>query len=71
MAIHVVRYANVSKQAMLLDAVNVGPLKWCVCRCDLCLLVHEGMNNISNIKVQLKTRSGNVNIGRWTSTNRN
>ena len=71
MGIHVLRYANVSKQAMLLVAVNVGPLKWRICRCDLCLLVHEGMNNISNIKVQLNTCSGNANIGQWTSTNRN
>ena len=26
------------------------------------LNVHEGMNHISNVKVHLKTRSGNVNI---------
>ena len=27
--------------------------------------VHEGMNLISNVKVHLKTRSGNVNILEW------
>ena len=29
---------------------------------DLKLSVHEGMKGISNVKVHLKTRSGNVNI---------
>ena len=62
MAIRVQRHANVSKQATLLDGVEFGPLKWHVCGCGLNRFVHEGMNGISNVKVHLKTRSGNVNI---------
>ena len=62
MVIHVQRHANVSKQAMLLDGLDVSTLKWRVCRCGLNRSVHEGMNYISNVKVRLKTRSGNVNI---------
>ena len=62
MAIRVQPQANVSKQATFLDGVDVDPLKWCVCGCGLNQFVHEGMNGISNVKVHLKTRSGNVNI---------
>ena len=35
--------------------------------CGLNRFVHEGMNHISNVKVHLKTRSGNVNIDRVTA----
>ena len=66
MAIRVKRHANVSKQATLLDGLDVSPLKWRVCGCGLNRFVHEGMNHISNVKVQLKTRSGNVNKGIMT-----
>ena len=62
MAIRVQRHANVSKQATLLDGLDVSPLKWRVCGCGLHQLVHEGMNHISNVKVHLKTGSRNVNI---------
>ena len=62
MAIHVQRHANVSKQATLLDGLDVSPPKWCVCGCGLNRFVHEGMNDISNVKVHLKTINGNVNI---------
>ena len=64
MAIRVQRHANVSKQATLLDGIDVSPLKWRVhvCGCGLNQFVHKGMNHISNVKVHLKTRSGNVNI---------
>ena len=62
MAIHVQRHANVSKQATLLDGLDVSPLKWRVCWCGLNRFVHEGMKHISNVKVHLKTCSGNVNI---------
>ena len=62
MAIHVQRHANVSKQATLLDGLDVSPLKWGECGCGLNRFVHEGMNHISNVKVHLKTHSGNVNI---------
>ena len=62
MAIHVQRHANVSKQAMLLDGLDVSPLKWRICGCGLNQFVQEGMNHISNVKVHLKTCSGNVNI---------
>ena len=62
MAIRFQRHANVSKQATLLDGLDVSPLKWRVCGCGLNRFVHEGMNHISNVKVHLTTRSGNVNI---------
>ena len=62
MAIRVQRHANVSKQATLLDGLDVSPLKWRVCGCGLNRFVHEGMNHISNVEVHLKARSGNVNI---------
>ena len=62
MAIRVQRHTNVSKQARLLDGLDVSPLKWRVCGCGLNRFVHEGLNHISNVKVHLKTRSGNVNI---------
>ena len=64
MVIHVQRHANISKQATLLDGLDVSPLKWRVCGCGFNRFVHEGqgMNHISNIEVHLKTRSGNVNI---------
>ena len=62
MAIRVQRHTNVSKQATLLDGIDVGPLKWRVCGCGLNWLVNEGMNDISNVTVHFKTRSGNVNI---------
>ena len=62
MAIRVQRHANVSKQATLLDGLDVSPLKWRACGCGLNRFVHEGMNHISNVEVHLKTRSGNVNF---------
>ena len=54
MTIRVQRHANVSKQATLLDGLDVSPLKWRVCGCGLNRFVHEGMNHISNVKVHLK-----------------
>ena len=62
MAIHVQRHTNVSKQATLLDGLDVNPLKSRVSGCGLNQFVHEGMNHISNLEFHLKTRSGNVNI---------
>ena len=44
-----------------MDGVDVGPPKQRVCWRRLNRSVHEAMNNISNVKVHLKTRSGNVN----------
>ena len=61
MAIRVQRHANVSKQATLLERLDVSPLKWRVYGCGLNRSVHEGMNHISNVEFHLKTRSGNVN----------
>ena len=55
MAICVQRRTNVSKQATLLDVLDVSPLKWRVCGCALNPFVHEGMNHISNVEVHLKT----------------
>ena len=62
MTMRVQRHTNISNQATLLDGLDVSPLKCCVCGCGLNRFVHEGMNHISNVKVHLKTRSGNVNI---------
>ena len=62
MAIRVKRHTNVSKQATLLDGLDVSPLKLRVCGCGLNRIVHEAMNHISNVEVHLKTGSGNVNI---------
>ena len=62
MAMRVQRHAKNSKQATLLGGLDVSPLKWRVCGCGINPFVHEGMNHISNVKVHLKTRSGNVNI---------
>ena len=50
MAIRVQRHANVSKQATLLDDVDVSTLKWRICGCGLNRFVLEGMNGISNVK---------------------
>ena len=61
MAIRVQRHVNISKQATLLDGLDIGPLKWRVCGCGLNRFVHEGMNGILHVKVYLKTSSGNVN----------
>ena len=58
------RHANVSKQATLLDRLDVSPLKWRVCGCGSNRFAHEGMNHILNVKVHIKTCSGNVNIVR-------
>ena len=66
MAIHVQRHTNVSKQATLLGGLEVSQLKWRVCGCGSNRFVHECMNHISNAKVHLKIRSGNVNIIRCT-----
>ena len=66
MAIRVQHHANVSKQATLLNRLDDSPLKWRVCGCGLNRSVHEDMNHISNVKVHLKTRSGNVNIQKYT-----
>ena len=62
MAICVQRHESVSKQTTLLDGHDVSPLKWRIYGCGLIRFVHRGMNHISNVKVHLKTRSGNVNI---------
>ena len=66
MAICVQLHANVSKQATLLDGLEVNPLKWRVCGCGLNRFVHECMNHISNVNIHLKTHSGNVKIKLYT-----
>ena len=50
MLIHVQRHASIGKQIVLLDGINVGPLKWCVCGCGLNRYVHEDMDSISKCK---------------------
>ena len=62
MAIRVQCHKNVSKQATLLDGLEVSLLKWCGCGCGLNRFVHEGISHISNVKIHLKTGSGNVNM---------
>ena len=62
MAICAQRHTNLNNQTTLLDGVDVGPPKWGVCGRGLNGSVHEGMKDISNVKVHLKTHSGNVNI---------
>ena len=62
MAIRVQRHTNVSKQAALLDGLDVSPLKLRICGCGLKRFVHEVMNHILHVEVHLKTRSGNVNF---------
>ena len=62
MAISDQYHANVSKQTTLLDGIDVGPPKWCVCGRGLNQFVHDDMNTNSMVKVHLKTCSGNVNI---------
>ena len=65
MAIRVQRHANVSKQTTLsciwmdLTLARSNGAYVGVAEIDF---VHEGMNHISNVKVHLKTSSGNVNI---------
>ena len=53
---------QINKQKTLLDGVGIGQLKQRVCWPGLNRSLHEAMNNISNVKVYLKTHSGNVNI---------
>ena len=62
MVIRVQCHANVSKQTMLSNVVDVGPPKWHICGNGLNGSVYECMNDISNVKVHLKNYSGNLNI---------
>ena len=62
MVIHARCHTNIGKQTTLLDGVDAGPPKWRVLRRGLNGSVNEGMKDISNVKVHLKTHSGNVNI---------
>ena len=64
MAIRGQRQTNASKQTTLLDGVGFGPPKWCVYGRGLNGSANEAMNSnsISNVKVHLKIRNGNVNI---------
>ena len=55
-------HTNISNQTTLLDGVDAGPPKGHVCGRGLNKSIYEGMNDISNVKVHLRTRSGNVNI---------
>ena len=57
--------SNITKTSvkqMLLDGVDFGSPLWRVCGCGLNQSVQEAMKDISNVKVHLKTQSGNVNI---------
>ena len=56
MAIRVQRHANISKQATLLDGLDVRPIKWRVCGCGLNRFVHEGINHVSNVGVHLDSQ---------------
>ena len=65
MTIRTRRQTNVSKQTTVLDGVDDGPPKQRVCWRVLNRSVHEAMNNISNVRVHVETRSGYVNIDFW------
>ena len=54
MAIRVQSHANISKQAKLLDGLDVSLLKWRVCGCGLNRFDHEGMNHSLNVKGSFK-----------------
>ena len=51
MAIRVQSHLNVSKQATLLDGLDVSQFKLPACGCGLNRFVHEGLNDILNVKV--------------------
>ena len=55
------RHANVSKQTTFLDGINVGPPKWRLCGRGLNRSVHEGINDISNVKGS-DCRNVNINL---------
>ena len=54
MAIGVKRHPNLSKQATLLNGLDVSLLKWRACGRGLNRFVHEGMYHISNVGVHLR-----------------
>ena len=56
------RHTHISKQTTLLDGTDIGLSKLRICGRGLNRSVHEGINNVSNVKIHLKTHSGNVNI---------
>ena len=60
MAIHQC-YAIISKQTMVLDGLDAVSPKWSIYESGLNQSVREGMKDISNVKVNLKTHGGNVN----------
>ena len=49
MKIRVKRHANFGKT--LLDGVDVGLPKWCICGRGINHSVHKGMKDISNVEV--------------------
>ena len=61
MAIGAQCHTNVSKN-MLLDGIDVGPVKPKVIGHVLNQSVHKGMNDISNVKIHSDTCSRDVNI---------
>ena len=65
MTIRARRQTNASKRTTLLDGVDVGLPIQRICWRGLNGSVHEAMNNISSVKVDLKTLSGNVNITQY------
>ena len=62
MAMCVQLHANVSKQQRYWMVLALVQFKWRVCGCGLNWIRHEGMYDISNVTVHLKTCSGNVNF---------
>ena len=57
MVIRVQRHTNVRKQTALLEGVDVGPPKWRVCGSGLIQSIHEGVTDISNVNIHIKTRN--------------
>ena len=62
MMIYIQHHTSVSKQTKLLDGIDFGPPNWRTCGCGLDRSAHEGMKDISNVKVHLMICSINVNI---------
>ena len=58
MAIRIQRHANVSKQATLLDGLDVSPLKWRVCGCGLNRFVQYLHFHCESVNEPLHLRCG-------------
>ena len=53
---------NVGEQAMLLDGFDIVSPNWGICGHSLNWSFHEGISNMSSVKVHKWIDSGNVNV---------